>query len=436
MENMSLIKNATAPSWVKEAVFYQIFPDRFAKSDHYKGPGKYEPWGTTPTTHNLCGGNLSGIEEHLDYIENLGCNAIYFCPLFKSNSNHRYHTYDYFKIDPVLGTEEDFDKLIKACHKKKIRVILDGVFNHCSRGFFEFNSLLEQGPESPYKDWFIVDSFPVCAYDKKPNYRCWWNLPALPKFNTNHPEVREMLFSVGEYWTRKGIDGWRLDVPNEIDDDSFWQEFRTRVKKINPEAYIVGEIWDPPARWLQGDQFDGVMNYPLRRRLIDFILRDEPKNNEAFCDFLNAYYPSDSFAISMNLIGSHDTRRIASQNHINTDILKLIWTILFFLPGCTSVYYGDELALEGGQDPDNRRCFPWDSLKDLQKTPFSQFFKQLIKMRRSESTLQKGSFEAIPCENGFILKRQIKKEIMELRVFTPKIGGPDSFTLTKNAHNY
>jgi glycosidase len=154
------------------------------------------------------------------------------------------------------------------------------------------------------------------CYDKKPNYRCWWNLPALPKFNTNHPEVREMLFSVGEYWTRKGIDGWRLDVPNEIDDDSFWQEFRTRVKKINPEAYIVGEIWDPPARWLQGDQFDGVMNYPLRRRLIDFILRDEPKNNEAFCDFLNAYYPSDSFAISMNLLEVMILDELHRKNHI------------------------------------------------------------------------------------------------------------------------
>ena len=362
---MSFFKNTTPPSWVKEAIFYQIFPDRFAKSDRYHGPGQYDPWGTPPTTQNICGGNLRGIEEHLYYIADLGCNAIYFCPLFKSNSNHRYHTYDYYKIDPILGTEEDFDNLIKACHKKHIRVILDGVFNQCSRGFFEFNSFLEQGPESPYKDWFIVDSYPVCAYDKTPNYRCWWNLPALPKFNTNNPEVREMLFSVAEYWTKKGIDGWRLDVPNEIDDDSFWREFRTRVKKINSDAYIVGEIWDPPARWLQGDQFDGVMNYPLRRRLIDFLLRDFPKNNEAFCDFLNACFPADSFGVSMNLIGSHDTRRIASQNHINSDILKLIWTILFFLPGCPNVYYGDELALEGGQDPDNRRCFPWDNLKTI-----------------------------------------------------------------------
>lgn len=433
---MSSKKHYPVPAWVKDAIFYQIFPDRFAKSEKHKAPGTHQPWGNAPTENNIFGGNLRGIEERLDYIADLGFNAIYLCPIFKSNSNHRYHTYDYFAIDPILGTEEDFDSLVKACRKKKIRLILDGVFNHCSRGFFEFNSLLEQGQESPYIDWFVVDSFPICAYDAKPNYRCWWNLPALPKFNTNNPEVREMLFSVAEYWSKKGIDGWRLDVPNEINDDSFWQEFRARVKKINPEAYIVGEIWDPPSRWLQGDQFDGVMNYPLRRQLLDFLLKDSNKDNHAFCNLLNESFLSNSFGVPMNLMGSHDTRRLVSQEGINKNSLELLWTLLFFLPGCISVYYGDEIALEGGKDPDNRRCFPWDSLKNLQKSSFSLFFKKLLLMRLQEPVLKEGSFLAIPQEDGFIIRRQQNKTTMEFRVFTCKIGAVDAFTLTKNALSY
>ena len=239
----------TFPAWVKDAVFYQIFPDRFCRSSRYKAVGKFVEWGSNPTRENMFGGNLAGITDKLEYIASLGVTALYLCPIFKSNSNHRYHTVDYFEIDPVLGTLKDFDRLVKKAHKLGLRVILDGVFNHCSRGFFQFNSLMELGRNSPYVDWFHVHGWPLHAYSGKPNYDCWWGFPALPKFNTDNPDVREYLFSVGEYWMKRGIDGWRLDVPNEIDDDSFWQEFRRRIKAINPEAYIVGEIWDEPTRW-------------------------------------------------------------------------------------------------------------------------------------------------------------------------------------------
>ena len=312
-----------APAWVKDAVFYQVFPDRFCRSAKYKAVGKFVDWDTLPTRENMFGGNLAGICEKLDYIASLGVNAIYLCPIFKSNSNHRYHTVDYFEIDPVLGTLRDFDKLVKKAHKLGLRVILDGVFNHCSRGFFQFNSLMELGKNSPYVDWFHVHGWPLHAYSGKPNYDCWWGYPALPKFNTDNPDVRDYLFSVGEYWMKRGIDGWRLDVPNEIDDDSFWQEFRRRIKAINPDAYIVGEIWDEPSRWLQGDQFDGVMNYPLRKAVLKYLFDESPIVLAEFATRLREAFPEGRFGVQMNLLGSHDTIRLASLPCSNLQRVKL-----------------------------------------------------------------------------------------------------------------
>lgn len=427
------------PDWVKEAIFYQIFPDRFARSDSYKALGLFKPWASPPTSNGMCGGNLRGIIEKLSYIKTLGANAIYLCPVFASNSNHRYHTVDYFRIDPVLGTEEDFDTLVKECKKMQIRIILDGVFNHCSRGFFQFNSLLEQGAESPYRDWFFVDSFPLNAYSGKPNYQAWWGLSALPKFNTGNKEVREMLMSVGEYWMRKGIDGWRLDVPNEINDDSFWQEFRLRVKAINPDAYIVGEIWDNPDRWLQGDQFDGVMNYPVRRILLEYFCSKQmnsPENRsvgepesvwnhhaengtQIFCERLRGSFRKDQFGVPMTLIGSHDTPRLATIAHNSPDELRLLWVTFLFLPGAVSIYYGDEFGMEGGKDPDNRRCFPWNNAGHLLESPLYQEIWKLLALRRKEEALVFGEIEIMAEDGGFRISRTFKKDVLELRVAYP-----------------
>jgi len=232
------------PEWVKDAVFYQIFPDRFAKSNAVPKPSNLEPWDSPPTVYGFKGGDLLGVAERLDYLQDLGVNAIYFTPIFQSAANHRYHTHDYYQVDPILGGNAALRALLDEAHRRGIRVVLDGVFNHASRGFYQFNHILENDGASPYLDWFFVRKYPLHAYEDqyRPGYEAWAGLRALPKFNTDTPAVREFLWGVGEHWIRQGIDGWRLDVPAEIKDDAFWQEFRRRVKSLNPEAYIVGEI--------------------------------------------------------------------------------------------------------------------------------------------------------------------------------------------------
>ena len=408
------------PSWTKDAIFYQIFPDRFCRSERYRAIGKFVPWDTLPTRENMFGGNLAGIIDKLEYIASLGVNAVYLCPIFKSNSNHRYHTVDYFEIDPVLGTLKDFDNLVKKAHKLGLRVILDGVFNHCSRGFFQFNSLMELGKNSPYVDWFHVHGWPLHAYSGKPNYDCWWGFPALPKFNTDNPDVREYLFSVGEYWMKRGIDGWRLDVPNEIDDDSFWQEFRRRIKAINPEAYIVGEIWDEPSRWLKGDQFDGVMNYPLRRAVLAYLFDEKPINLAEFAKRLRDAFPKDRFGVPMNLLGSHDTIRLASLPCSNLQRVKLALAILFFLPGAPCVYYGDEIGVEGGKDPDNRRTFPWGKLSDGRRSPIFRFLNELVTLRNEERVLRDGKLEIAYHAGNLNIVRSLGRKKMTLVVSAAK----------------
>ncbi len=429
------------PGWVRDAVFYQIFPDRFCRSPRYRAVGKFVDWDSKPTRENMFGGNLAGIAEKLEYIAGLGVNAIYLCPIFKSNSNHRYHTVDYFEIDPVLGSLTDFDQLVKRAHGLGIRVVLDGVFNHCSRGFFQFNSLMELGPNSPYVDWFHVHGWPLHAYSGKPNYECWWNYPALPKFNTSCPEVREFLFSVAEYWMKRGIDGWRLDVPNEIDDDSFWQEFRTRVKAIDPDAYIVGEIWDDPSRWLQGDQFDGVMNYPFRKAVMAHLFErngEHPELSEIaipeFLERLKAAFPAGRFGVPMNLLGSHDTTRISSHPLSDVRRVMLAYALMFFLPGAPCIYYGDELGLKGGKDPDNRRTIPWEKFEELQKNPVHECIRELVALRNSEEALRCGSLDFECGEEGFAVVRKYENVVLRLDVRERGAEGENCpyFVISKN----
>ena len=395
------------PDWVKDAIFYEIFPDRFAKSAQVEKPHNLETWDTPPTKYGFKGGDLLGVVEHLDYLHDLGINAIYLTPIFQSTANHRYHTHDYYQVDPILCGNAAFKTLLDAAHARGIRVVLDGVFNHASRGFFQFNHTLENGEASPYVDWFTFYDFPVRAYEKIPNYEAWWHLPALPKFNYKNPQVREFLFRVAEHWLHAGIDGWRLDVPAEIDDDEFWQEFRRRVKAINPDAYIVGEIWSRAERWLGGDQFDAVTNYQFTRACLSFFIEfDAPRRRlvqdqsygavepmdaleftDALADLLT-WYPQEIASAQLNLLDSHDTARFVTVARGEIAALKLALLTMFTYPGAPMLYYGDEIAMEGRGDPDNRRAMVWNPGRVNRE--MREWTKQLIALRKKYASLRRG----------------------------------------------
>jgi cyclomaltodextrinase len=405
------------PDWVKDAVFYQIFPDRFARSDDVPKPSNLEPWTTPPTTHGFKGGDLIGVVEHLDYLTDLGINAIYFNPIFQSAANHRYHTYDYYHVDPILGGNGALRALLDAAHERGIRIVLDGVFNHASRGFFQFHDILENRAESPYIDWFTVHRFPINAYDetRPPTYEAWWNLHALPKFNVETSAVREFLWDVGRHWIEFGIDGWRLDVPGEIDDDAFWREFRDRVKGANPEAYIVGEIWHDARHWLQGDQFDAVMNYLFTEACLGFFVRDMARdlvtgvgyspvaklNVQQFADVIDRLlqlYDPEITEVLLNLLDSHDTARFLSIARGDGSALRLATLFQMTYPGAPCIYYGDEIGMRGRKDPDSRRAFPWD--ESQWDTELRGFFKRCIALRHAHPALRRGDYTRLHADDG------------------------------------
>lgn len=407
------------PDWVHHAVFYQIFPDRFAESNLVPKPSNLEAWEDPPTTFGFKGGDLLGIAERLDYLKNLGVTALYLNPIFKSTANHRYHTYDYRTVDPILGGDTAFRSLLDEAHRRGVRIVLDGVFNHVGRGFFQFSHLLENGEASPYVDWFTVSSWPLNAYSPEgtsQGYRAWWGHAALPALNLENPAVRQYLLDVAAYWTEQGIDGWRLDVPNEIDDD-FWREFRRRVKAINSEAYIVGEIWGDARQWLQGDEFDAVMNYVFTRACLGFfgpragiagellqstglanIDRLTAEDFRSTIDSLLARYPPPTTLAQLNLLDSHDMPRFLTLAQGDESALRLATLFQMTFPGAPCVYYGDEIGLQGGPDPDCRRAFPWDS--SLWNGELHDYVRRCIALRRAHPVLRIGDHVSLLATNG------------------------------------
>lgn len=383
----------TIPDWVQDAIFYQIFPDRFANGDPSNDPFNVLPWGAPPQLRGFQGGDLEGVIQRLDYLHDLGVNAIYFNPIFQAASNHRYDTYDYFKIDPKLGDMETFRRLLRLAHGLGMRIILDGVFNHCGRGFFAFQDILENEKDSPYLHWFHIKGFPLNAYgDAPPNYECWWKIRNLPKFNTGEPKVRAYLLAVARYWIEQGIDGWRLDVPNEIDDDEFWAEFRETVKMANPHAYTLGEIWDVNPRWVGPRSFDGLMNYPFRAAALDFFARDAITASQfgRTVEHLLAAYPAEHVYAQFNPLGSHDTERTLTQCGEDAGRMKLLLLFQFTYVGAPSIYYGDEIGLPGGKDPDCRRAFTWDEAQ--WNSDLRSYIKSLVQIRKSHAALRRGGY--------------------------------------------
>jgi cyclomaltodextrinase / maltogenic alpha-amylase / neopullulanase len=384
------------PYWVQDSIFYQIFPDRFSNGNPDNDPPNVQPWGTAPKIDEFQGGDLRGIIQHFDYLLDLGINAIYLNPIFEATSTHRYNTTDYYKIDTKLGDMQDFCALLDTAHNNNVRVILDGVFNHCGRGFFAFNDVMENGGKSPYANWFHITNFPVDAYGDGTarNYSGWWNFKSLPKFNTDNPEVRKFLLGVARYWVEKGIDGWRLDVPNEIDDDDFWAEFRYIVKSVNRDAYILGEIWTQDPRWANDRHCDGLMNYPVKDALLACLTGQDKVDQ--FADkvegLLRVYPPEHVTAMYLPL-GTHDTERLRTVLGCNEAKVKLAFLFQMAYPGAPAIYYGDEIGVEGGKDPDCRRAFPWNS--EAWDVELRHWVKYLISLRRRKPSLRRGEYQRL-----------------------------------------
>ncbi len=392
------------PGWVKDTIWYQIFPERYADGDSSNNPENSLPWGSEEdTTYKFYGGDLQGVIDHLDELAELGINGIYFTPIFESPSSHKYDTTNYYKIDPAFGTNELFGELMEKAHRRGIRVMLDAVFNHC--GWFHpfWQDVVKHGRESRYYDCFLIERDPVINFDveegKIPkvsfdergnlNFATFAFTPLMPKWNTDHPLVKEHLLGAMRYWTETyRVDGWRLDVSNEVP-HAFWREFRQMLKQINPEVYILGENWDSSYPWLMGDQFDGVMNYELTYPI--WFLLGEPDRVKQKYDVVEyqeainqllASYPKHNLPVMYNLIDSHDTPRIMSICGDNVDKVKLAYLLQFTFAGAPSVYYGSEVGL-AGPEGHNRRCMPWDASQ--QNLDIRSFVRNLIELRKRYS---------------------------------------------------
>lgn len=399
----------TTPEWVKDAVFYQVFPERYCNGDPSNDPPSVLPWGAPPQPKGFHGGDLAGLTSRLDTLAELGVNAVYLNPIFKASTNHKYNTTDYLQIDPAFGTTETLKRLVQACHTRGIRVVLDGVFNHVGTDFGPFQDVVRNGTRSRYRDWFFIKSFPIRT-TPEPNYACWWNIGELPKLNTHNAEVRDYLFKVARYWIQEtGIDGWRLDVAEEIP-HNFWVEFRQQVKSVKPDAYVVGEIWHEAQPWLRGDQFDAVMNYPLREAIFQLTNLGTPpakssstspsSKASAFWErisHLHTSVPKEVAYAQLNLLGSHDTERLLTLAGGDRRKVELATALQMTLPGAPMVYYGDEIGLEGGKDPDCRRCYPWDGPQDR---TLRNRFQALIAFRHQHPATRRGSLLPLPTLHG------------------------------------
>ncbi|MBU5353329.1 alpha-glycosidase [Paenibacillus barcinonensis] len=388
------------PAWVKDAVFYQIFPERFANGDPALTPAGAEAWGGEPTPVNFSGGDLQGVMDHLDHLSQLGITAIYFCPLFEATTNHKYNTADYLKVDPQFGTNEQLRKLVDACHARGIRVVLDAVFNHSGREFPPFVDVMKNGPASPYADWFYIKDWPPRVEDGIPTYDTFAFEPLMPKLNTENPDVKAYLLEVARFWIEEmDIDGWRLDVANEVD-HQFWREFRQTVKAIKPDAYLLGEIWHDSLMWLQGDQFDAVMNYPFTNSVLDYTVHGK-LDGLGFANEIGKLLASYSRSVTeaaFNLLGSHDTPRLLTLCDGDVRKMKLAVTLLFSYPGAPCVYYGDEVGLDGGYDPGCRKCMEWDASK--QNRELLEFFTRTIELRKQHPALRSTELNIVYAEAG------------------------------------
>ncbi|MFO3789721.1 glycoside hydrolase family 13 protein [Bacillus mojavensis] len=391
-----------APEWAKSTVWYQIFPERFANGREDLSPENVLPWGSKdPDVNDFFGGDLQGIVDKLDYVEDLGVNGIYLTPIFSAPSNHKYDTLDYYSIDSHFGDPELFRTLVSQIHQRGMRIMLDAVFNHIGSASPQWQDVVKNGAQSRYKDWFHIHSFPVT----EGNYDTFAFTPDMPKLHTANPEVQRYLLDIALYWIREfDIDGWRLDVANEVD-HAFWKTFKQAVSAEKPDIYILGEIWHSSEPWLRGDEFHAVMNYPFTEPMIEYFA-DRTIPASRMTHRLNAHLMNGMKQVNevmFNLLDSHDTKRLLTRCRNDEKKARALLAFMFAQTGSPCIYYGTEIGLDGENDPLCRKCMVWD--KEKQNQEMHTFMKRLIALRKQESTvLTEGTLEwnLLDDQNNFI----------------------------------
>lgn len=418
--------------WLNNAVFYQIFVDRFCCSDKAIGiKSKINAeWDELPTPTSFYGGNLDGITEKLDYINGLGATAIYLTPIFKSKSNHKYDTIDFYCIDESFGDKESLKRLVEKAHEKGMRVVLDAVFNHVSHDFARFKDVMKKGKKSKYFDWFVIDGEKI--RQDPPNYACFGDCEYMPKLNTCNKEVQNYLVDVMLYWMKEcDVDGWRLDVSDEIS-HGFWRKVREAVKSQKSDSALIGENWHNSESFLRGDQFDSIMNYALTKRMMDFWV-DESIDEKQLADRLNSLYMRYSDVTNnmmFNLLDSHDTARFFTK--VNKDRNRLLCAIatLVFLPGSFNLYYGTDILLEGEYDPDCRRTFDFSKLQEKDIIDFQISLKEVLKLKR-QPAIKNGKLKIYSKNDAVVIERASKEQVLRLIVRRKKKIGIGAKPLTE-----
>ncbi|EEZ87252.1 conserved hypothetical protein [Vibrio harveyi 1DA3] len=433
------------PSWVQEQVFYQIFPDRFAASQDEQAIrnayAQYDPdtvvksWGEAVGSHQntgareFFGGDLKGVEQKLDYLDDLGVTALYFNPIFTAPSNHKYDTKDYLNIDPMFGTNEQFAQLCEQIRGKQMKIVLDAVFNHTSVHHPWFDIKQEsQGaygnPDSDFRDYYFFEG-------QTNNYIGWKGIGNLPVLNFENEQVRDHIYqgeeAVIKHWLKPpySVDGWRFDVIHMLGEGDgaknnahYVEAFRKATKEINPNAYVLGEHFFEATQWLQGGQEDGAMNYygfahPVRALIAKQDIMYDPIDIDAldfkeWMDEARAKVPFANQLSQLNQLDSHDTARFLTLLHGDKEKMRIALALLMTYIGTPCLYYGSEMGLEGGLDPDNRRCFPWDQVAESEWLPL---YRDWIRIRKQYKALQSGSLQWLHCdEQVMVYARQWKEE--------------------------
>ena len=397
--------------WMKNAVFYQIFVDRFRMADKEKDRSYIDmTWGGEPTPWSHAGGDLQGITGKLGYIHKLGCNTVYLTPVFKSLSNHKYDIIDYYSVDEQFGSAEDLKVLVEQAHKLGMRVVLDAVFNHASEDIAQFVDCREKGRDSEYYDWFIIKGDRVDR--KKCNYEVFGFCEYMPKWNTSNPKVHKYLIDIATYYIREfDIDGWRLDVSDEISRD-FWREFRKAVKAEKQDCAIIGENWHDASAYLRGDQYDSIMNYAFSKAMLDYFMPGG-RNALETSQKLNSLLVRNKEGVNrmmLNLLDSHDVSRFYTDIGCDRKKMKQALAALYFYQGAPCIYYGTEVLMEGGYDPDCRRCMPWE------RTRIGKGYEDIANLIRALAGLKKrarlndGIFRVTSEDDVLVMRYTVRKK--------------------------